>query len=146
MTRNTNRETPVATGAAGFTLIELMIVVAVIAIISAVAYPSYQDYVRNSRRADGKAMLNEVAARLEQHYTSNKTYTTVVANLGYTGTAPDTVLSQDQYYSVKIAVGDATSYRLEATARDKGKQNKDTSCSPLKYYSTGLKEPTSGCW
>ena len=39
----------------GFTLIELMIVVAVVGILSAIAYPSYQEYVAKGRRADGKA-------------------------------------------------------------------------------------------
>ncbi|WP_434027686.1 type IV pilin protein [[Pseudomonas] boreopolis] len=60
--------------AAGFTLIELMIVVAVVAILAAVAYPSYQEYVRKARRGQAKADLVEYAQRAERYHTVNNTY------------------------------------------------------------------------
>ncbi|WP_193589403.1 type IV pilin protein [Xanthomonas arboricola] len=61
-------------GVSGFTLIELMIVVAVVAILSAVVYPSYADYVRKSRRAQAKADLVEYAQLAVRFYTVRNTY------------------------------------------------------------------------
>ncbi len=58
----------------GFTLIELMIVVAIIGIIAAVAYPSYQEYVRNAKRADAETALMELAHFMERYYTANGRY------------------------------------------------------------------------
>ena len=54
---------------AGFTLIELMVVVVVIGILSAIAYPSYQEHVRQARRAEVATVLLENAQLLERHYT-----------------------------------------------------------------------------
>lgn len=62
-------------GIMGFTLIELMIVVAVVAILAAIAYPSYQDAVRKSRRAQAKADLVELAALAERFRTVENKYT-----------------------------------------------------------------------
>lgn len=53
----------------GFTLIELMIVLAIIGILAAIAYPSYRDSVRKSRRADAKTALLELASWMERNYT-----------------------------------------------------------------------------
>ena len=58
----------------GFTLIELMIVVAVVAILAAIAYPSYQEQIRKSRRAQAKADLVEYAGMAERYHTTNNTY------------------------------------------------------------------------
>ncbi|PPU07452.1 type IV pilin protein [Xanthomonas arboricola] len=58
----------------GFTLIELMIVVAVVAILAAIAYPSYSEYVRKSRRAQAKADLVEYAQLAERYHTVQNTY------------------------------------------------------------------------
>lgn len=59
---------------AGFTLIELMIVVSIIGILAAIAYPGYQDYLRKSRRADVMGSLTSFAAAMERHYTQHNSY------------------------------------------------------------------------
>jgi len=58
----------------GFTLIELMIVVAIIGIIAAIAYPSYLEQVTSTRRGDAQGALASFANAMERYYTQNNTY------------------------------------------------------------------------
>lgn len=58
----------------GFTLIEVMIVVAIIGILSSIAYPSYREYVNKGRRADMKATLLAAQQWMERFYTENYRY------------------------------------------------------------------------
>lgn len=58
----------------GFTLIELMIVVAIIAVLASVAYPSYKEYVARSRRAEARAVLVAAQQWMERFYTENFRY------------------------------------------------------------------------
>ena len=58
----------------GFTLIEVMIVVAIVGILSAIAYPSYQEYVAKSRRATLVGLLQQGQQWMERFYTENYRY------------------------------------------------------------------------
>jgi type IV pilus assembly protein PilE len=74
--------------ALGFTLIELMITLAILGILVVIAYPSYTQYTLRAGRAEGAASLLEVMERQEQYYRTNLTYTTRLADLGYSATDP----------------------------------------------------------
>lgn len=63
-------------GERGFTLIELMIVVAVVAILAAVGYPSYRDHIARSQRSQGQQYLADIAQRQEQFLLDRRGYAT----------------------------------------------------------------------
>ena len=137
----------------GFTLIEIMIVVAIISILAAIALPSYQDSVRKSRRSDAKIALERAAAAQEQQYFNNNTYTADVNNLGGSS---GTLNSPEGFYEITATVTadditgcstDNLCYQLTATAI--GVQADDTGCATLSLTNTGVKASssnTTGCW
>lgn len=79
----------------GFTLIEVMIVVAIVGILAAVAYPSYQQHVRSSRRADAQAALSELAQFMERRFTENNGYDLGGAGVDALDTLPFTQSPRD---------------------------------------------------
>ena len=73
----------------GFTLIELMIVVAIIAILAAFAYPSYQEYVRNTKRTEMQATMQQIAMDAQKHKIANFTLVGVgLTDLGAVSSYP----------------------------------------------------------
>lgn len=127
----------------GFSLIELMIVVAIIGILSAIAYPAYLDQMIASRRSDGQGALLNLAALMESYYTENNTYAgATIAGFGFTSNA-----SPQGYYQMSITTQTATTYTLTATPTVGGVQAGDTTCGALTLTNTNVKGPNpSVCW
>jgi type IV pilus assembly protein PilE len=131
----------------GFTLIELMVVVAIIGVISAIAYPSYDSYMKKSRRADAKVALTRLVDREERFYLQNNTYTT---SLGAAGLNVSTT-SDDGLYTLSITSPNLlTGFTTTATAVAGRAQVNDTTtsagdCRVLTLSSSGIKTPAA-CW
>lgn len=136
--------------AAGFTLIELMIVVVIVGILAAIAYPSYMDSVRKSRRADAKAALSNAAQALERYYTEKNTYLNATLGDGAGAVFPDHTPNDQAhasaYYILSITNQGASTYTLNATPT--GTMAAD-SCGTLTLDHLGQKGaalPIAQCW
>lgn len=121
----------------GFTLIELMIVVAVVGILTAVAYPSYAEYVRRGHRADAKAGLLQAQQWMERAATATGQYPTALP-AAFTDWATDTT----KRYSIGFkGAATTTTYTLIAT-RKAGPQATDK-CGDMTLTNTGVRSADS---
>lgn len=131
--------------AAGFTLIELMIVVAVVAILAAIAYPSYQEQVRKSRRGQAKADLVEYAQQAERFFTSNNTYAGFT--LPNTQSPREAGATAHYLLTPNGAFAGANTYTITATPQGGQAQDK---CGTLTVDQAGRKGNSAGtladCW
>lgn len=134
---------------AGFTLIEVMIVVVIIGILSSIAYPSYQDYVKQARRADAQASLMELVQFMERHYTSKGGY----LEDGQSGSAPSLPFtsspkdSSSAAYTLSLAQG-ITAQTYSVQAEPVGSMSGDT-CGTLTIDHRGKKGSggdMAKCW
>lgn len=134
----------------GFTLVELMIVVAVIGILASVAYPSYVEQTQKTRRTDAQGFLMDAVNRQEQYLLDHNAYTNNMTLLGY-GANP--AVSPESFYTVSAATagcGTAPCYLLTATPVPGGPQASDLKCTTLTLDSQGVKGATGSmptkCW
>lgn len=130
----------------GFSLIELMIVVAVIAVLTAIATNSYIKYAQQSRRSDAYAALSQDQGILERCYALTFNYSNVPAATNGCPNLPGT--SPSGYYTVTLASTSST-YTITASPVTGGPQASDTTCASFTVSNTGTKTPsptTSTCW
>lgn len=133
----------------GFTLIELMIVVAILGVLASIALPAYQQNVRSGARSEAQSLLVQVAASQERFYSDNNSYSTNANPLASPAVA--TVTSERGLYQVSVAAcGSGTiATCFVATATPQGNQTAD-SCTTLTITNTGLKGATGdsaeNCW
>lgn len=128
----------------GFTLIELMIVVAIVAILASVAFPSYLEYVVRSNIPEATAGLASKRVQLEQFYQDNRTY------VGATACTADT--STSKYFDFSCTVQTAATYTLSAVGKNSmagftytidQSNNKTTAAAPTEWQAEVM--PVS-CW
>ena len=135
----------------GFTLIELMIVVAIIAILASIVYPSYTSHVDSSRRSEGASALLTIASQQERFYTANSIYTSDIEGAWNDATlpAPDN-MSQTGLYTITAATANSgATYVLTATP-----VRTDAQCGNLTLTNTGVRGISGGdgtltvadCW
>jgi len=125
----------------GFTLIEIMIVIAIIGIVITIGYPSLTEYVKKGRRAEVAGLLSEQAQILERFYSRTNLYT------GATGLS-----AGNDYYTLTPTLADQT-FLLTAT-RKAGSAMAGDKCGDFTITNTGVRSmvnATSGlttkdCW
>ncbi len=98
----------------GFTLIEVMIVVAIIALLAVVAVPSYRDYILRGQLVDSSNLLSTGSANMERYFGDNRTYAAVGTN-NPPCSAAIAVAQRSQGSFVLSCVATATGYTLTTT-------------------------------
>ncbi len=127
----------------GFTLIELMIVVAVIAILAAIAYPSYQNYIIKTNRKAGEGCLSQYTNFMERYYTTNLTYAGAALPTLDCGSLQQT---GNRYSYSFSGTPDQSTYTVQAVPI--GPQVADTQCGTLTLNQIGTRGASNvtTCW
>ena len=120
----------------GFTLIELMVVVAIIAILAAIAVSAYTRYGYRARRVDGQQILLTIANAQERFYATNNKYTDDLTQFGFANPTS----SEHGYYAVTLATSGSSAQSYTATAQPKGSQQNDV-CGDLVIDNADNKTP-----
>jgi type IV pilus assembly protein PilE len=139
----------------GFSLLELMIVVAIVGILAAIAFTVYSAQVQKARRTDARTAVLDLAGREERFFSVANNYSQTPTDVGYGGAFPQVVGSGPGYYSLNITLGLAgapPSYVITAIATNQ--QLADSSCASFSINQLGQQssldsggvDSTAICW
>ena len=124
----------------GFTLIEMMIVVAIIALLASIAYPSYQSYIIKSKRADMMSEMHNVASEIQSRKLAQGKY----SNALVTGMGGDYPKQGSSLYTVTFEPSSLTSeWKIKATPKS-GTQMNDDGVLTLNYQSQKCRKNKCG--
>ncbi len=137
----------------GFSLIELMIVVAVMGILATIAYPSFQDYMRRAARAEARAAMLHMAQLQERNFSDRGAYVAISYGLrsdGWKGANWSGSSFDARKYDIKVDLGvvsGSTTLPFVITARP---LKADAKCGDLTLASDGTRGSSTGnlatCW
>ncbi len=146
-----NRRYRLTTQQQGFSLTELMIVVAIVGILGAVAYPSYQQYAQQARRTDAMGALLQIANEQEKWYLANRSYSSNTTDVWDCVGA--VCRSPENLYDLEVTSGDNAGFTVRAVAVAAGAQQNDTNCATFTLTHAGTKtslnkagSASTNCW
>lgn len=123
----------------GFTLVEIMVVVAIVGILASIAFPSYTNYVKKGKAAEATSTLADLRVKMEQFFQDNRTYEG--------GACAPT--SGAKYFTYSCTTQTATAYTLQAagnTAEGMGDFNFTVDQSNAKTSKFDGSATVTGCW
>lgn len=130
----------------GFTLIEMLIVIAIVSILAGIAYPSYMQYVLKSKRTEAQSALIDIANRQEMYYLDHHQYATNLAT--DLGLSANPFITENGYYRIETSSARATAdFTLTAIAIST--QAADSECASLSVDHNSTKSSSAGneaCW
>ena len=130
----------------GFSIIELLMVLAITGLLAAMSYPNYHNYITRAHRTEGKTALLDLACRMEHYYSKHQTYQTATIGTGNKTDVLGESLSETRLYTLSIARATDETYLLTATTRT---LTQDAQCPLLTLNHSGAKGPRGGivsCW
>jgi type IV pilus assembly protein PilE len=129
----------------GFTLIELMVTVLIVGILASISYSSYSNQVTRSRRAEARALVQDVLQHEERFFTTNNTYTTTLTDMGYTAA----LNTKSNSHSISLAAG-ATGTIASSIAATATALITDAACTSMTLSSANIESGTGSapadCW
>lgn len=133
----------------GFTLVELMIVVAIIGVLTAIAVPNYNEYMRKTYRAEAKAVMSDLAQKEERFFTATGGYQLITNTASDNGTTWPNYAGGSSFanrrYTIGVSQTTTADFTITATP-----VVSDPECGVLTFTSAGVRSASgtlgNACW